>query len=62
MKIGIDIDGVLAELMPVLTRFYNREFGTSFDVSDYKYHDLEKIWGGNQRRCCKNYRFFFSEP
>lgn len=62
MKIGIDIDGVLADLMPVLNRFYNREFGTSFDVSDYKYHDLEKTWGGTKEDAVRIVDSFFQSP
>ena len=45
MKIGLDIDGIKADMMPKLNAFYNRRNGTSYRIPDYKSHDLEKTWG-----------------
>lgn len=62
MKIAVDIDGVLADMMPVLNDFYNRKFGTSFNVGDYKYHDLEKTWGGTKENAVEIVDEFFQSP
>ncbi len=62
MKIAIDIDGVVADTMPALNNFYNRKFGTSFNVSDYKYYDLEKTWGGSKENAVKIVEEFFQSP
>ena len=62
MKIAVDIDGVLADMMPALNDFYNRKFGTSFNVSDYKYHDLERTWGGTKKDAVKTVEEFFQSP
>lgn len=61
IKIGIDIDGVLADLIPSLNNFYNRKKGTSFTLNDYKNANLETTW-----KCSKDFainvveEFFFS--
>lgn len=59
MKIAIDIDGVLADLMPTLNTFYNQRFGTSFRVEDYRYHDLEKTWGCSREDAVRIVEEFF---
>lgn len=62
MKIAIDIDDVLADLKPVLNKFYNKRHGTNFNVEDYKYHDLEKTWGGTQENAVKIVEEFYQSP
>ncbi|MEK6926567.1 MAG: hypothetical protein AABW50_04790 [Nanoarchaeota archaeon] len=44
MRIAIDVDGVLADTMPVLNDYYNQRFETNFKLEDYKCYDLEKTW------------------
>lgn len=62
MKIALDIDGVLANIMPELNDFYNRKFGTSFRVEEYKYHDLEKTWGGTKEEAIEVVEEFYQSP
>jgi len=62
MKIAIDIDGVLSDLMPVLNEFYNNRHGTNFRVEDYKHHDFEKTWGGSKENAVKIVEDFFQSP
>jgi uncharacterized HAD superfamily protein len=49
-------------MMPVLNNFYNKKFGTSFNVGDYKYHDLEKTWGGSKEDAVIIVEEFFQSP
>ncbi len=62
MKIALDIDGVLADIMPELNDFYNKKFGTSFRIEEYKHHDLEKTWGGTREDAVKIVEEFFQSP
>ena len=62
MKIALDIDGVLADLMPVLNAFYNRRNGTNFKVDDYLHHDLEKTWGGTKEDSVRAVENFYQSP
>ncbi|MBS3071056.1 hypothetical protein J4407_02010 [Candidatus Pacearchaeota archaeon] len=43
-KIGIDIDGVLAENMGPLMDFHNHNYGTNLTVENVFCFNLEKIW------------------
>ena len=62
MKIALDIDGVLADIMPVLNVFYNRTHGTNYKVEDYQHHDLEKTWGGTKEEAIKVVEEFYQSP
>ena len=62
MKIAIDVDGVLADLMPVLNDFYNKKFGTHFRVIDYKYHDLERTWGCSKEEAVRVVDELYQSP
>ena len=44
MKIGVDIDAVLADMVPDLTEFYNRKKGTNFSHKDQDTYDLSIFW------------------
>lgn len=57
----LDVDGVLADTMPALNAFYNKKFGTEFRISDYKFYDLEKTWGGTKKRAVRIVDDFFRD-
>ncbi len=44
MKIGIDVDGVLADLVTPLIQFHNEKYGTELSVEDVKGYDLAEAW------------------
>ncbi len=62
MKIAVDIDGVLADLMPFLNDFYNQKYGTNFKIEDYKHHDLDKTWGCSKDEVVKIIEEFYHSP
>lgn len=46
MIIGVDLDGVVAELHSPIVKWHNRVYETSHTVSDITRYDLTKLWGG----------------
>jgi uncharacterized HAD superfamily protein len=44
MKIGIDMDSVLADITSSLNAFHNERYGTQCKVEDYLDYDLSTIW------------------
>lgn len=44
LKIGVDCDEVLAELMKDLNEYYNNIYGTNFKFEDYNTYKVEEIW------------------
>jgi len=47
LRIGIDVDEVLASLVVQLNSFYNETYGTNFHIEDYHSYNLENTWGGD---------------
>lgn len=45
IKIALDIDEVLAGFVSELNSFYNLFYGKKFKLRDYKFWDLNMIWG-----------------
>ncbi|MCX6749486.1 MAG: hypothetical protein NTW17_01935 [Candidatus Pacearchaeota archaeon] len=62
MKIAIDIDGVLADLMPSLNDFYNQKYRANFKIEDYKHHDLDKTWECSKEDAAKIIEEFYYSP
>jgi len=46
MKIAIDIDGVLLDVITPIMEVYNKKNGTSLKFEDFKNYDFHKTWGG----------------
>lgn len=62
MKIGIDIDGVLADLMNPLVDYHNKQYGTTLKRADFKTFNLWETWGGTKEEAYKKvYAFFHSK-
>ena len=62
MIIGLDIDGVLGDIMDPLNNFYNQKHGTNFKIWDYAHHDLEKTWGCSKEEAVKVVETFYQSP
>lgn len=62
MKIGIDLDAVVADMMSPLIDFHNKKYGTNFKIADHITFSIEKIWKCTEeeaiRRC---FEFFQSD-
>jgi uncharacterized protein len=46
MRIGIDLDGVLADVVPAFLSWHNRIYGTNLTFDQVTDFDLSKVWGG----------------
>lgn len=44
MKIGIDLDEVLADFMPQLLRYYNGKYKTNFTREQIKEYKFWNLW------------------
>jgi uncharacterized HAD superfamily protein len=62
MKIGVDLDDVLADLLNKLVKFHNEKFGTSLTRKDFNNYNLWKVWGGTKEETVqKLYDFYNSD-
>jgi len=61
MRIGIDVDEVLADLMNPLVRFHNENYETNLSRKHFKTFNLWETWGGTEEDAKqKVYDFFQS--
>ncbi|MEK6823690.1 MAG: hypothetical protein AABY06_01525 [Nanoarchaeota archaeon] len=59
MKIGIDIDEVLADLMNPLINFHNDNYNTKLHRDHFKTYNLWDIWGGTEEEANQKLQDFF---
>ncbi len=48
MKIAIDIDDVLADFLPTLLQFYNKQHKVNYEKKHFKSYHLWETWGGTR--------------
>lgn len=48
MKIGIDLDEVLADFLTALIKFHNDKYDTAFERHQFHSYRVFEIWGGTQ--------------
>ena len=59
MKIGIDLDEVLADFLSAFIRFHNEKHGTSFFREQFRSYHVHHIWGGTPDRTIREiYEFY----
>ncbi|MEK6906869.1 MAG: hypothetical protein AABW81_04585 [Nanoarchaeota archaeon] len=62
MKIGVDIDEVLADLINPLVEYHNITYGTTLKRDDFRTFNLWETWGGTEEEANKKlYDFFHSK-
>jgi uncharacterized HAD superfamily protein len=59
MRIGIDLDDVVADSVAAMAAFHNERYGTSLKREDFVNYDLWKIWGGDRLDAIKKIEEFF---
>ncbi len=59
MKIGIDIDEVLARFLPAIIRYHNETYNTSLKKEDFKTYNLWESWGGTREESIGKINDFF---
>ncbi len=58
MRIGVDIDEVLAEFAPALMEYHNATYGTSLSKRDITTYNLWEVWGGTREQAVQKVRDF----
>jgi len=59
MDIGIDLDSVIADIMPQLLTFFNKEYKTKFKLADIKQYDFFPLWKISHEECLKQFMIFY---
>ena len=60
MRIGIDLDEVVADTMPAVIHFHNRKYGTDFKKGDFYSYHFWDVWGGTKDEAIKKMYDFFA--
>jgi len=59
MRIGVDMDGVLANFTPKLVKFHNFVYRLNHPTSGYTVYDLTKAWNCSQTEVVKRIHDFY---
>lgn len=59
MRIGIDIDEVLANTLNGVIAFHNERYGTCFKKEDFFSYDCDEVWGGTREETIRKWYAFF---
>jgi uncharacterized HAD superfamily protein len=59
MKIGVDIDEVIAETINAVIAFHNEAYGTTLKKADFSSYDCHEIWGGTEEEAILKWHEFF---
>jgi uncharacterized HAD superfamily protein len=62
MKIGIDIDEVLADQLSSLIRFHNDSFGTTLARDHFRSSKFWETWGGTREEAIRKVYDFYQTP
>lgn len=62
MKIGLDLDSVLADIMPSLLGFHNRKYKTKTKLSDHKDYFLGGIWDCDEQEVIRRVHEYYFSP
>lgn len=62
MKIGVDMDSVLADIMPGLNDFHNETYKTNFSLDQYTSYGLSLIWGGTPEEVVEKILDYYQSP
>ena len=59
MKIGIDLDEILADLVNPLIVWHNGVYGTNLERNNLTSYSLEEIWGGSREDTERKFKEFY---
>jgi len=60
MKIGIDLDEVLADFLSSLIKFHNDKYGTSYSRDQFHSYRVYEIWGGTLDKAISEIHEFYN--
>lgn len=53
MKIGVDLDEVLAQFLPALIKYHNEKYKTEFTLGQFRSYLYHETWGGTLEEAIK---------
>lgn len=59
MRIGVDVDEVIAETLNGVIAFHNERYGTNFKKADFFSYDCHEVWGGTHEEAVAKWFEFF---
>jgi len=62
MKIGVDMDSVLAEIILPLDTFHNNIYKTRISFSDHTVYRLDKLWNCSEKEVIRRIYEFYESP
>lgn len=62
MKIGIDIDEVIAETLPEFIRYHNETHGSALKYHDFESYKMDEVLGLEEVEVVKRFGEFFRSP
>jgi len=62
MKIGIDLDGILADFLSALIKYHNLTYGTKLKKDQFLSYGFWKIWGGTEDEAIQKLCDFYETP
>ncbi len=62
MKIGVDMDDVINELVNSLVSFHNRAYKTSFTRDDHLHYNLSTVWHCDENEVMDRIFEFYNSP
>lgn len=60
MRIGIDLDEVVADSLTAIINFHNKKYGTTLTKEDFHSYDFWEIWGGTPEETAEKCAIFFA--
>ncbi|MBU3904742.1 MAG: hypothetical protein KJ906_01170 [Nanoarchaeota archaeon] len=60
MRIGIDVDQVLLDILPPLLEYHNERYGTNSSVSELASRNLAQVWNCDQKETLKRIHDFYN--
>jgi uncharacterized HAD superfamily protein len=62
MRIGVDVDGVLADSVTAFLGWHNRVYGTNYTFEQVTDFDLSKLWGGTNEESVQKIITCYTSP
>ncbi|MDD5133296.1 MAG: hypothetical protein PHD81_01755 [Candidatus Nanoarchaeia archaeon] len=61
MKIAVDLDEVLGELLSPVLVYYNQRFNKNLDINQFHCYNFWEVWGGTKQEAIQIVNDFFTE-
>ena len=59
MRIGIDVDEIIADTLTQIIEFHNGTYGTALKRADFRSYNMWEVWGGSEEEAVRKWHEFF---